>query len=123
MTRNDQQTIHDQKNLISSDRVEGTALYARDGEKLGTVREIMIDRKSGQVSHAIVGYGGILGMGEDHYPVPWDALEYSEQQEGYVLPFNKDRLDKEKAPRYSSKDQPNFDQNYQEEVWLYYFPR
>ena len=58
-------------NLIASDRVEGTAVYDRAGERLGTVHNFMVDKRSGQVAYAVMSFGGFLGMGESYHPLPW----------------------------------------------------
>ena len=63
------------RQMIASDKVEGTPVYDRAGEKLGTVRKVMIGKLDGQVRYAVMGFGGLFGMGEDNYPLPWDALE------------------------------------------------
>jgi hypothetical protein len=57
--------------LIGSDKVEGTAVYGRDEEKIGSIERVMIDKMSGNVPYAVIGYGGFLGIGNDHYPTPW----------------------------------------------------
>ena len=51
-------------NLIGSDKVEGTAVYGADGEKIGSIERVMIDKKSGQVSYAVLGFGGFERPGE-----------------------------------------------------------
>ena len=108
--------------FISSDRVEGTVVYDSDGEKLGTVRKMMIEKRSGTVRHVIIGYGGLFGMGEENYPLPWDALEYDEKRDGYVSRIGNDRMRGKDAPRYGQNDEPDWNENYQRQVWLYYFP-
>jgi sporulation protein YlmC with PRC-barrel domain len=60
----------EQGNLIGSDKVEGTDVYGSNNEKVGSVERVMIDKRSGQVSYAVLAFGGFLGMGEDHYPLP-----------------------------------------------------
>ena len=60
--------------LIGSDRVEGTNVYRSDGKKIGEIERVMIDKVSGQAAYAVMGFGGFLGIGEDHYPVPWQRL-------------------------------------------------
>jgi hypothetical protein len=50
--------------LISSDKVEGTAVYNRQGEKLGSIHAVMIDKVSGKVGYAVMSFGGFLGMGD-----------------------------------------------------------
>ena len=61
--------------LIGSDKVEGTAVYGAGDRKFGTVQRVMIDKISGKVAYAVVSFGGFLGMGEDHYPLPWPNLK------------------------------------------------
>jgi sporulation protein YlmC with PRC-barrel domain len=92
--------------LIASDKVEGTTVYNPTGEKLGSIYNFMVDKETGQVEYAVLQFGGFLGMGSDYYPVPWAALEYDEQQGGYIIDVDKEFL--EKAPRYAANDAPRF---------------
>ena len=104
--------------VISSDKVEGTAVYNSAGEKLGSVSDLMIDKRSGQVRYAELEFGGFLGMGTDRYPIPWDMLKYDNSQGGYVVPLDKERLSK--APKYGAHDTPTFDLDYGAQVNRYY---
>ena len=65
--------------LIGSDKVEGTAVYGADDTKIGSIERVMIDKKSSQVSYAVLSFGGFLGIGDDHYPLPWQSLKYRHQ--------------------------------------------
>ena len=56
--------------LISSSKVEGTAVYDRQGERLGTVSSFMVNKYTGQVAHAVMSFGGFLGMGGSSHPLP-----------------------------------------------------
>jgi PRC-barrel domain len=58
-------------NLIGSDKVEGTTVYDAGRNRIGTIKRVMIDKASGKVSYAVLGFGGFLGLGEDFYPLPW----------------------------------------------------
>ena len=123
MQRNTSTHIHDKDNLIAADKVEGTDLFASNGDKLGTVRKVMIDKQSGTVSHALVGYGGLLGMGEDFYPVPWDALDYDKRKGGYVCSgIDQTRIKQGDAPRFQRNQEPDWNENYQRTIRAYYFP-
>lgn len=104
--------------VISSERVEGTAVYNADGEKLGSIDDLMIDKVSGQVRYAVLEFGGFLGMGTDRYPLPWDMLKYDTEFEGYVVPLDKSRL--EKAPRYGQDDIPDYTSEYARSVNDFY---
>src|SRR3954454_9690857 len=61
-------------NLIASDRVEGTPVRRTNGEKIGTIERLMIDKLSGNVAYAVLSFGGFLGMGQKHLPIPWTRL-------------------------------------------------
>ena len=71
-------------NLIGSDKVEGTAVYGSEERKIGSIERVMIDKISGRVSYAVLGFGGFLGLGNDHYPLPWQSLKYDTRLGGYV---------------------------------------
>ena len=70
--------------LISSDKVEGTAVYNREGDKLGSIHTLMIDKVSGKVAYAVMSFGGFLGMGDRYHPLPWNVLTYDTSQGGSV---------------------------------------
>jgi sporulation protein YlmC with PRC-barrel domain len=104
--------------VISSDKVEGTAVYNPNGEKLGSIDDLMIDKRSGLVRYAALEFGGFLGMGSDRYPVPWSMLTYDTNLNGYVVPLQKSQL--EKAPRYPQAEMPDYDDDYGRKVYDYY---
>ena len=54
--------------LIGSDKVEGTPVYRSNGEPVGQIERVMIDKLSGKVAYAVMSFGGFLGIGEDYYP-------------------------------------------------------
>ena len=87
---------------ILASKVRGTPVYNDTGDKIGTVEDIVLDKQSNQILFAALGFGGVLGMGEKYYPVPWSMLDYSEDKGGYVVPLNKESI--KKAPAYELKD-------------------
>ena len=107
--------------LIASDRVEGTSVFDSKGEKLGTVRKVMIGKLDGNVRYVVMGFGGMFGMGEDNYPLPWDALDYDTRLEGYKMKnLSKGDLDKNKAPSYGRSEEPSWSEDYDRKIRLYY---
>ena len=68
--------------LIASTKIEGTAVYNRQGERLGTVASFMVDKRSGQVAYAVMSFGGFLGLGQSCHPLPWHVLSYDTGQGG-----------------------------------------
>ena len=106
------------RRLIASSKVEGTAVYDREGEQLGTVLNFMVDKVSGQVAYVVMSFGGFLGLGESHHPLPWRALTYDTRLGGYVVDIDKTKL--ADAPRHGSGEDPFVDDGYGRRVDAYY---
>ena len=68
--------------LISVNKVEGTTVKNPAGEKLGSIEEIMIDKRSGKVAYAVMSFGGFLGIGDRHHPLPWGCPQIRHQSRG-----------------------------------------
>lgn len=103
--------------LIASDKVEGTRVYNNAGDRLGSIRNFMVNKLSGQVEYAVMEFGGILGIGSEYFPLPWNLLTYNETLGGYAVDIDKDKL--EGAPRYRDND-PLWDERYGQHVYGYY---
>lgn len=88
--------------LIAAERVNGTAVYQREGEKIGKVEDLAIHKENGTIEYAILSFGGFLGMGEKYHAVPWDLLTYDAEKGGYVIPLDKSQL--EKAPNFDADE-------------------
>jgi sporulation protein YlmC with PRC-barrel domain len=104
--------------VISSDKVEGTAVYNAAAEKLGSIDDLMIDKVSGQVRYAVLEFGGFLGIGSDRYPIPWKVLKYSTEKGGYIVPLDKATL--ETAPKYREGSAPVYDRDYGSRINSFY---
>ncbi len=89
-------------NLIGSDKVEGTAVFGADNEQIGSIERVMIDKVSGKVSYAVLSFGGFLGIGDDHYPLPWQSLKFDTGLGGYRTNVTKSQL--EGAPKYGNEN-------------------
>jgi len=106
-------------NLIASDKVEGTPVFGIDGKKIGRIENVMIDKMSGQVAYAVLSFGGFLGVGTDHYPLPWSMLKYDENMGGYVVTITKDQL--KNAPKFHEDEDFDWsDRERGEQIESYY---
>ena len=101
--------------LISSQKVDGTAVYNRNGDHLGTVDHLMIDKYTGHVEYAVMSFGGFLGIGESYHPLPWRVLTYDVNLGGYLIDIV-DRSQLEKAPRYTASSTPEWNRDYRSRV-------
>ncbi len=88
--------------LIAGQQVAGTDVYDRSGGKLGTIRDVMIDKNSGRIAYAILSFGGFLGIGDRYHPLPWGTLNYDTKVGGYVVDLDPAVL--EGAPAYGSDE-------------------
>lgn len=120
MSMNKDQIERDENStLISADKVEGTKVMNPTGEKLGSIEDIMIDKRSGKVAYAVMSFGGFLGIGDKHHPLPWSMLKYDTNLNGYVVNLDKRTL--ENAPTYGTDEHIDLaDETYGRKVHDYY---
>jgi PRC-barrel domain len=105
--------------LISADKVEGTNVMNPAGEKLGSIEDVMIDKRSGKVAYAVMSFGGFLGIGNRHHPLPWSMLKYDTNLNGYVVNLDKRTL--ESAPTYGTDERVDLaDEEYGRKLHDYY---
>ncbi len=97
--------IDETDRLIASDKVEGTAVFGRDGERLGAVRNFMVDKFTGRVAYAVMSCGA-PGAAERHYPLPWKALTYDTARGGYVVDLDRSAL--ARAPSHAPHETPDW---------------
>ena len=111
----------DANKLITASRIKDTAVFNSFGDKIGTVADMSIERTTGQVTYALMSFGGFLGIGEKFHPLPWDVLKYSTERNGYVIPLTKEEL--QDAPSYTSEQLTAYggeDMDYRDSVRRYY---
>ena len=104
--------------MVTSDQVEGATVYNQQGEKLGSIKKLIIEKQSGQVRYAALEFGGFFGMGANKYPLPWKLLKYDASLDGYIVPITKKQLDN--APLYEGDVPPDYTEEYGQKVSNYY---
>src|SRR2546427_13280365 len=88
--------------LSGSDKVEGTPVYRSNGERVGQIERVMIDKLSGKVAYAVMSFGGFMGIGEDYYPLPWSLLTFNTRLGGYEVNVSDTQL--ASAPKYTKHE-------------------
>ena len=88
--------------IMGADTLLGNDVYNRDGEDLGDIKEFMIDMATGKVAYAVLSFGGILGLGDKLFAVPWKALTLDTDNERFTL----------NVPKASLSDAPGFDKDH-----------
>jgi len=104
--------------VITAEKVEGTAVYDRRGNRIGTIEDLVLDKIGGKVLYAVMSFGGFLGIGERYHPVPWSMLKYDVKQGGYVVSLDKQAL--QKAPAYDVQELQFGDEGWNRSVYDYY---
>ncbi|MBV8799100.1 MAG: PRC-barrel domain-containing protein [Alphaproteobacteria bacterium] len=105
-------------NAILASKVQGTPVYNTAGDKIGTVEDVVLDKKSDKILYAALGFGGLLGVGEKYAPVPWSMLDYQPDKGGYVVPMSEDMI--KKAPAYDLDDLTKDDGQIRQASYTYY---
>jgi hypothetical protein len=87
--------------LIASDKESRKAVYGADNKKIGSIERVMVDKTNGEIAYAVLSFGGFLGIGNDHYPVPWKLLRYDAELGGYRSDISENRL--RGAPKHGTE--------------------
>jgi sporulation protein YlmC with PRC-barrel domain len=107
------------RRVLTASTLAGDSVRNAAGEDLGNVNEIMIDIPSGRVAYAVLSFGGVMGMGNKLFAVPWSALRVDEDEKCFVLDADKTML--ESAPGFDKDNWPDMaDNTWGEEVSRYY---
>jgi len=94
--------IEETPDLIPSNKVEGAVVFGSDGERLGQIHALMVNKHSGQVTHVVLKTGGMMGMGADYQLVPWSSLGFDDDLEGYVAETEEEQGPSAMAPNAAS---------------------
>lgn len=108
-TRNESSSSELSSNRIRSTKLVGANVQNNNGEKLGSIDDLVIDTQNGKVEYAALGVGGVLGIGEKLLAIPFEQLKISHDSSNnpyFVLNIPKDRL--EKAPGFDKNKWPDF---------------
>jgi hypothetical protein len=73
------------RRVLAASTLAGDSVRNFPGDELGTMVEIMIDIPTGRVAYAVLSFGGILGMGNKLFAVPWSMLSVDEDQKCFML--------------------------------------
>lgn len=110
--------LHESHDLIASDKVVGTAVYDMIGENVGSIERIILEKRGGRVAYAVMSFGGILGIGHEHYPLPWEMLDYNTDLSGFQVNITKEQV--EGAPRYPAGQDYDWSPESGRRVYDYY---
>lgn len=106
--------------FIRAKKVIGTTVKNTQGQKIGEIEDIVLDKLSNNIVYAVVGFGGFLGVAEKFHPVPWSALDYKEIEDAYVVPYTKEQLQAAPADSLDQLTKSESAGLYRDKVQQYY---
>lgn len=112
-------TVQTHPNVLSTTAVIGDSVVNRTGENLGKIEELMLDLEKGRVAYAVLSFGGILGLGEKMFAIPFEALKLDASREHFTLDVDKNRM--QSAPGFDKNNPPQAsDRTWGAEVYKFY---
>ncbi len=81
----------------ASEEVVGVSVENPQGDDLGEIKELMIDKHSGMVQFVVLDFGGFLGMGNKLFAMPWELFSYNNERNCFIIAVEKDKLEKMKG--------------------------
>ncbi|HEU4685854.1 MAG TPA: PRC-barrel domain-containing protein [Nitrospira sp.] len=106
----------DQSGVLKATEIMKMKVEGTDGKSLGHIRDLVIDPEEGDIDYAVLDFGGIAGLGDKYFAVPWEALQLDLAKKKILLDVTKKDL--KKAPGFDKKHWPNFDE---QKVIIYEF--
>ncbi len=105
--------------LMGAGTLMGEDVYNHKEEDLGDIKEIMLDMRTGEVAYAVLSFGGILGMGEKLFAVPWESLTLDTINKRFLLDVDKDQL--KNAPGFDKDHWPDMgSEDWAQEIQTFY---
>ena len=84
--------VVENKTFLPTTTIKGSKVINVNGEHLGMLEEVMIDPEEGKIAYAVLSFGGLLGIGNKLFAIPWEVLESSRGD--YILRIDKSVLEK-----------------------------
>ncbi len=95
---------------VRADQLIGMTVYNDQGEKVGTVHDIILD-KDGRATGVVLNVGGLLGIGAKAVGLTWKEIDVKPDQQAVQISYTKDQL--KAAPDFKTTDQINAEMNAQ----------
>jgi sporulation protein YlmC with PRC-barrel domain len=104
---------------IRAKKVIGTDVKDNSGAKIGHIEDVVLDKQSNNIMFAVLGFGGFLGMSEKYHPLPWESLNYDEDEGAYIVNYTRAQL--EAAPTGSIEELTRDDgRQFRDRTYEYY---
>ncbi len=100
---------------LTASSVIGDKVHDDKDEKMGEIKDIMIDLGTGKIDYFIVEFGGFLGMGIKYFAIPFNMLHADPDKKIFV--FNQEKELLENAPGFDLDHWPDTNFHREESYW------
>ena len=104
--------------FLTASTIIGDKVYNRLDEKLGDVKDIMLNINDGSIEYFIIEFGGFLGIGEKFFAVPFQALTIDTERHAFILDQSREVL--EKAPGFDKDHWPETNSHIFKDTSIYW---
>lgn len=88
-------------NEVRAENLIGTTVFSPEGEKVGTVKDILFDT-SGKATGVVLSIGGIMGLGAKSVGLTWDEVDVQPEPRLLQVKYTQDQL--EAAPTFKTQE-------------------
>ena len=106
----------DKSGVLKASQLIGMKVEGTDGKKLGDIKDLVVDPEDGSIDYAVLDFGGLVGIGDKYFAVPWQALQFAPDNKKLLIDVSKKEL--KDAPGFDKKNWP--DLSNQEQVMVIY---
>ncbi len=103
---------------LTASSIIGDKVCNRQDEKLGDIKDIMIDLSDGKIEYLVIEFGGFLGIGEKYFAVPFRLFEVDADKEMFIIDLKRDDL--ERAPGFDKDHWPETNSHELQESYTYW---
>lgn len=105
--------------IVNANDVIGVDVENHQGDNLGKIEALMLDKFTGKVAYVVLSFGGFLGMGDKLFAMPWSIFSYDKTKECFLINVDKEKL--KNSPGFNKDHWPNMsDQQWGEQIHNYY---
>lgn len=93
------------QHMSRASKIIGTAVTSTNGDSLGSINDLIINPENNQIAYVVVSYGGLMGVGDKLFGMPWKSMQWNQEKQNFVI--NVDQATLAKSPGFDANKWPN----------------
>ena len=103
---------------LTASSIVGDPVGNMEGEKLGSIDNLMVNIRTGMVEYAVLEFGSFLGIGGKLFAIPFTELKLNPEKRLFILDRDKEFL--ENLPGFDKTHWPDTNDHYYDDVNMYW---